>query len=174
MIAKIIVILVSMIAIFLVYVSTRKGEFRYEVTGEINAPVEKVFPYLSDLKLGSKWSPFERVDPNMKKEYHGNKLVFNGNSEAGSGEIEITNIVPNESVSLHLSMTAPFKAENEIEYRVKDINGITRFTWVMTGDGGFLGKLMNIFIDCEKMVTDKFEQGIKDLKEVVEGGRDEK
>lgn len=170
MLLKITVALVSVIAIFLVYVSTREGEFRYEVTGEIHAPVDKVFPYLSDLKLGSEWSPFERVDPNMQKDYQGNKLVFNGNKEAGSGEIEITNIVPNQSVSLHLTMTAPFKAENEIEYKVKEVNGVTHFTWIMYGDGGFLGKLMNVFIDCEKMVTDQFRQGIANLKEIVEGG----
>ena len=38
----------------------------------------------------------------------------------------------------------------------------------MSGDGGFMGKLINIFIDCEKMVTADFETGIKTLKDLVE------
>jgi len=168
MISKILIGLGLGIIVFLVFVSTREGKFHYQVTGEINAPVEKVFPYLSDLQLGSKWSPFERVDPNMKKDYQGNKLIFEGNAEAGSGELEIKEVVPNESVKMHLIMTAPFKAENDIEYRVQEHQGVTQLTWSMSGDGGFLGKLMNIFIDCESMITDQFRKGISNLKEVVE------
>ncbi len=95
---------------FFFYVFSREGKFDYSVTMAINAPAEKVFPYLSDLKAGSEWSPFEKKDPNMKKEYVGNKLIFKGNSEAGSGSIEIIKIIPNESVELKLIMTEPFFA----------------------------------------------------------------
>lgn len=164
----------GIVGLFLVFVATREGHFKYEVTEHINAPIEKVFPYISDLKKGSEWSPFEKVDPNMKKDYQGPsdqvgaKLVFEGNRDAGSGSVEILKIVPNESVELRLIMTAPMKAENLVVYQVaKDGEG-TRFTWSMSGDGGYLGKLVTFFIDCEKMITDQFRKGIVNLKSIVE------
>lgn len=165
---KIFLSLLGVFVLFLLYVSTREGKFNYSVTRPVNAPIEKVFPYLSDLKLGSQWSPFEKADPNMKKEYVGNKLIFDGNSEAGSGSVEIIKIVPNESVELRLIMTKPFKAENLITYKVVPTQSGVDFTWSMSGDGGFLGKLMNVFIDCEKMITDQFVSGINNLKQIVE------
>jgi hypothetical protein len=38
----------------------------------------------------------------------------------------------------------------------------------MSGDGGFMGKLIGVFIDCEKMVAGDFEVGIKTLKDLIE------
>lgn len=165
---KIFLSLLGALILFLGYVSTGEGNFNYSVTMPVNAPVEKVFPYLSDLKLGSEWSPFEKVDPNMKKEYLGNKLIFEGNSEAGAGSVEIIKVVPNESVELKLIMTKPFKAENKIIYQLVPTPTGVDFTWSMSGDGGFMGKLMNVFIDCEKMIQDQFIKGINNLKAIVE------
>jgi hypothetical protein len=39
----------------------------------------------------------------------------------------------------------------------------------MSGNGGFMGKLMTILIDCEAMVGDQFNAGIASLKALVEG-----
>lgn len=165
---KIVLSALGLVAVFLGYVSTREGKFKYSVTRDIQAPVDEVYPYVSDLKRASQWSPFEKADPNMKKEYTETKLTFAGNSEVGAGSVEIIKAVPNAMVELKLIMTAPIKAENMIEYRLAPIEGGTRFTWSMSGDGGFMGKLMSVFIDCEKMMTEQFIKGIEDLKVIVE------
>ncbi|WPU66702.1 GyrI-like domain-containing protein [Peredibacter starrii] len=151
------------------YVSTREGKFRYERSGVINATPEKNFPYLSDFKLGGEWSPFEQVDPNMKKTFTGNVMEFEGNKDAGSGRLELLNTVPNQSVDIKLTMLKPFHAENLVQYKLTPEQNGTRFTWIMSGDGGFMGKLMNVFMDCEKMIGDQFLKGISNLKSVVEG-----
>ncbi len=174
MFKKVAIGILSVLVLFLGYVSTREGKFNYEKSGVINAPKEKVFPYISDLKLGGEWSPYEKIDPRMKKEFIGTpnavgaKMNFAGNSDAGSGSLEIVNIVPNESVDIRLIMTAPFHAENMIHYQLTTEGGATRFSWSMSGDGGFLGKLISVFIDCEKMVTDQFGTGINNLKTLIE------
>jgi hypothetical protein len=49
-----------------------------------------------------------------------------------------------------------------------EASGGTRFTWAMSGDGGFMGKLISVIIDCEKMIGGQFEQGIQNLKTVIE------
>lgn len=174
MLVKILIAVGILLVVFLGFVSTREGKFDYKVSDTIQAPAEKIFPYLSDLKLGGQWSPYERMDPNMKKEFQGpsnqvgGKMIFDGNKDAGSGSLEILQIVPNEYVQLKLIMTKPFHAENIIQYRLIPQADVTTFTWSMSGDGGFMGKLINIFIDCEKMIQGQFRQGIANLKTVVE------
>ena len=77
--------------------------------------------------------------------------------------------MPNQAVDIKLIMTAPFRAENLVQYTLTpEAAGGTRFTWAMSGDGGFMGKLMSVVFDCEKMIAGDFEKGIANLKKVVE------
>lgn len=177
MLAKIGLGAVILLAGFVAYVFTRESKFHYERSGVINASPEKIFPYLSNFKLGGEWSPFEKVDPNMKKNFIGadatvgSKMEFDGNKDAGSGKLEILKIIPNQSVDIKLTMLKPFHAENLVQYKLTPGSEGTRFTWSMSGDGGFMGKLMNVFMDCEKMIGDQFSSGITNLKKLVEGSK---
>lgn len=175
MIGKILIGIVAVLVVFLGYVSTREGQFNYSRSGVINAPAEKIFPYLSDFSKGGEWSPYEKIDPNMKKTITGapaqvgHAMDFEGNSDAGSGRLEMLRVVPNELVEIKLIMTKPVHAENIVTYKLTpEAGGGTRFTWSMSGDGGFLTKLISVFIDCEKMIAGQFEVGINNLKTLIE------
>ena len=177
MLKKIGIGVLAALVLFFGYVATRDGKFRYERSGVINATPEQIFPYLSQFKLGEKWSPYEKIDPNMKKTFSGTDgqagavMEFEGNSDAGSGKLELLSLVPNQTVDIKLTMTKPFHAENLIQYSLTPEAQGTKFTWAMSGDGGFLGKLMTVVIDCEKMIGDQFNQGIANLKTVVESNK---
>ena len=71
-------------------------------------------------------------------------------------------------MELKLTMTKPIHAENIINYKLIPEGSGTRFSWAMSGDGGFMGKLMATLIDCEKMMTADFDIGISNLKAVIE------
>jgi uncharacterized protein YndB with AHSA1/START domain len=164
---------VAVLVIFAIFVSTREGKFRYERSGVIAAPAEVIFPYISDFKKGQEWSPYYKMDPTMKVTYSGAESgegsVMEFESEkAGSGRLDMLKVVPNESVQIKLTMLKPFHAENLVEYKLTPEAGGTRFSWAMSGDGGFMGKLMGVFIDCEKMVTGEFSKGIENLKTLIE------
>lgn len=166
-------VLVLVIA-FVAYVASREGKFRYERSGVINASADKIFPYLVNFKLGGEWSPFEKVDPNMKKTYGGTEgavgstMEFEGNRDAGSGKLELLAMVPNESVDIRLTMLKPIQGDNLVQYKLTPEGEGTRFTWTMSGNGGFMGKLMVVLIDCDKMIGDQFLAGINNLKTLVE------
>jgi uncharacterized protein YndB with AHSA1/START domain len=174
MIKKIILVIGVLILIFIGYVSTRPGHFSYERSGLINAPPEKIFPYLRNFKRGQEWSPYEKVDPNMKRNFKGTDgqvgsiMEFQGNRDAGSGSLEILRLVENELVEIRLIMTEPVHADNIITYKLTTEGDATRFSWSMSGDGGFVGKLISVLIDCEKMIADQMIAGITNLKNVVE------
>lgn len=110
----------------------------------------------------------------MKKTFHGidgtvgAKMDFEGNSEAGSDSLELLKVMPNHFVDIKLIMSEPMRAENFITYKLIPEAGRTRFVWTMAGDGGFIGKLMSVLIDCDAMIGGQFEKGIANLKRVVE------
>jgi hypothetical protein len=162
------------ILVFVAYVYSRKGEFHYERSGLINAPAEKIYPYLVSFKLGAQWNPYDQKDPNLKRVFSGadgqvgSAMDFDGNREGGAGRLELLQILPNQMAEIRLHMTRPISAENLILYRLTPEGTATRFSWAMAGDSGFLGKLVSVFIDCEKRVTKDFDQGIQNLKTVVE------
>jgi len=167
--------ILTALVLFLGYVSTRTSLFRYERSGVIQASPETIFPYISNFRLGEHWSPYEKKDPAMKKTFIGpdaqvgSVMEFDGNAAAGSGKIELLMLVPNERVQMKLFMTKPITAENLVEYTLTpEAGGGTRFTWTMSGDGGFMGKLVATLIDCEKLVADDFTVGINNLKELIE------
>ncbi|QDK39325.1 SRPBCC family protein [Bdellovibrio sp. NC01] len=167
-------VVVALLVIFIVFIATRAPHFHYERSGVINAPAEKIFPYLSTFQGGHAWSPFERIDPNMKMKVIGDDgkvgtvMEFDGNKDAGSGKLEILKITPSTEVDMRLIMVKPFPADNLIEYRLTPEGTGTKLTWSMSGENGFFGKMITVFIDCDKMIGDQMNQGIKNLKEVVE------
>ncbi len=156
------------------FIHSRPDHFRYERSAVIESPAEAIFPYISDLKLGVEWSPYERKDPNMKRTFSGPVVgvgqieAFDGNSEAGSGQLEVVNLVPNQSVQIRLTMTQPMPADNQVEYTLSPEGTGTRLSWAMSGKIPFFGKIINLLIDCEKMVTADFDIGIQNLKKLVE------
>ncbi|UYL08561.1 SRPBCC family protein [Bdellovibrio sp. SKB1291214] len=171
---KIAIGIVVFVVLFLGYVSTRSGSFRYENSTVINASSDKIFPYLSNLKKGGQWNPYEQADPNMVKNFSGtdgavgSKMEFKGNKDAGAGSLEILEIKPNEFAKLKLIMTEPMHGEQLIEYSLTPEGQGTKFTWTMHGEGGFMTKLMTVLIDCEKMFRTQMDKGFENLKKVVE------
>jgi uncharacterized protein YndB with AHSA1/START domain len=174
MLFTIIIAVVIVLGIFITYVSNRPNQFTYERSGFINAPAEKIYPYLCNFKLGEQWSPYEKMDLTMKKTFNGadgqvgSTMDFIGNSKAGSGRLEILSLIPNQRVDLKLTMTSPIKANNFVTYTLTPESTGTRFSWSMIGNNGFMGKFVTMIIDCEKMVAGHFSTGIENLKNVVE------
>lgn len=170
---KILIGFAVVIVIFLGYVSTRPPMFHYERSGFIKASPEKIYPYISSLKMGAQWSPYEKDDPSLKTEFSGTDgavdsvETFEG-KKAGAGTLTILKLEPNKSAQIQLKMTKPFFAINIIDYTLTPEGEGTRFTWGMTGENGFIGKLIGVIIDCEKMIGSQFEEGIANLKQVVE------
>jgi hypothetical protein len=171
---KYLLIALAGLGLFLGYVSTRNSEFRYERSGLIHAQPAQIFPYLANFKKGNEWSPYDRRDPDMKRTFKGAEgevgsiMEFDGNRDSGAGSLEVLKIIPNQQVEIKLVMTRPISASNTIIYTLTPEGDQTRFSWAMSGDGGFMGKLIGVFIDCEKMVAGDFEVGIKTLKDLIE------
>jgi len=179
MIVKILIGLLVVLAVgataALAYAATKPDSFRYERSAVIDAPAEAIFPYLNDFKLGQEWSPFEELDPDMERQMseqtagEGATYAWNGNGNAGEGKLTILESVPNERVTMDITFVRPMAGSSTIDYILTPEGDQTKMTWAMHGPQPYLAKLMSVFIDCEKMVTDNYEKGFVNLKQKVEG-----
>ena len=174
MLKKIALLFVIAIAAVLGLAVTKPDTFRVERSASIKAPPEKIFAIVNDFHNWPSWSPWAKLDPAMKTTYSGPASgkgavsTWDGNSEVGSGRIEITDSSPPSKVAMKLDMIKPMAAQNIVEYTLTPKDGATNVAWAMHGQQPFLGKVMSVFIDCDKMVGKSFEEGLANLKALAE------
>ena len=158
----------------LAYASSRPDTFRVQRSIRIQAPPEKVFPFLSDFRRWSAWSPWEGRDPAMKRNLSGAQTgkgsiyEWTGNSKVGQGRMEIIDSVPPSALRVQLDFMKPFEAHNVAEFVLSGSGGSTDVTWAMYGPSPFISKLMGVFMNMDRMIGRDFEAGLTSLKAASE------
>src|ERR1043165_1624149 len=114
---KIALIILAVIAVgiigILAYAATRPDDFRVQRSATIKAPPEKIFPFINDFKQWGAWSPYEKLDPAMKRTYgattagKGATYAWEGNGNVGSGSMEILNAPAPSQVTIKLDFMKP-------------------------------------------------------------------
>jgi carbon monoxide dehydrogenase subunit G len=158
----------------LAYAATRPDVFQISRTATINATPERIFALINDLKSWTAWSPYEKRDPAMKRSYgpitsgKGATYAWDGDNNVGSGSMEIVNAPVPSKVTIKLDFARPMEAHNIAEFTLEPNGSATSVTWSMQGPTPFVGKLLHVFVDVEKMVGRDFETGLANLKALAE------
>ncbi len=140
----------------------------------IDAPVAKVYDYLKYLKNQDEWSPWKKKDPDMKQEHSGTDgeigfvSKWSGNKAVGEGEQELKHLTENESIITELRFFKPWKSESDGYFRLKDKDGKTNLTWGFSGRNKFPINIFMLFFNMEKAVRKDFDEGLSNLKKVME------
>src|SRR5882672_1429276 len=83
--------LVVVVAALLAYAAAKPDTFRVQRSAGINAPAERIFPLIANLKSMNTWNPFVEPDPAIKIAYSGPDSgkgaahTWSGNSKVGEG-----------------------------------------------------------------------------------------
>lgn len=151
------------------------GNFEVVRSTQIDAPAERVFPLIDRFKSWTEWSPWEGMDPALKREYTGpesgvgSKYHWVGNRKVGEGRMEITASEPSTRVELNLHFLKPIKAENVTIFELEPTaDGGTTVTWRMRGQQKGIKRVMGMIMKIDKMVGPDFEKGLKQLKATAE------
>jgi uncharacterized protein YndB with AHSA1/START domain len=156
------------------YAATRPDRFRIERRAHVQAPPDRVFANLVDFKRWRAWSPWEELDPAMRRELSGAAsgpgaaYAWEGNRKVGKGRMEITGAEPPRRLVVKLDFIAPFEAHNVTEFLLEPRDGGTEVTWVLTGPNPFMNKVMGIFMNFDKLIGRDFEKGLGRLKKASE------
>lgn len=167
-------VVAALLGALLLYASTKPDICQIARSIHISAPPGKIFPLIDNLRAMNEWNPFVKSDPNIKLSYSGPESGigaandFHGNGKVGSGRVEIIESIPPSKVVIALRMDRPMKCENRVEFSIAPRAGGSDVSWSMSGRQPFLGKVMSLFINTEKMVGGAFESGLAGLKTKAE------
>ncbi len=170
----VVIIIAILLAAILGYAATRPDVFVVQRTTRIHAPPAKIFPFINDFHQWKTWSPYENKDPEMKRTFSGADsgkgavYGWEGNGNVGTGRMEIADTSPPSRVTIQLDFMKPFEAHNIAEFTFIPDSDATKVTWSMKGPLPFIGKLMHMFINMDRMVGKDFEVGLANLKTVSE------
>ena len=173
-IAIIAVVLAIVIAIVLILAATNPNTFSVRRATTVKAPPERIFALIKDFHQWGSWSPYETKDPAMKRSFSGAAdgegavYGWEGNKNVGSGRMEILDTSEPSKIVIKLDFFAPFEGHNTAEFTMLPQGDATNLTWLMHGPASFMSKVMQVFINLDKMIGKDFEIGLANLKRLTE------
>ena len=168
------IIIAIVVAAVLIMVSLQPDSLEIERAIKIKGSPSAVFRLINDLKQWEAWSSWAEKDPDMVTKYSGAqsgvgaKYEWRGNSDVGSGRIEITDMSPPSSVALKLEFLQPVQMQNTVLFTLEEDDDFTNTTWSMRGPMPFTSKIFSLFVDMDTLVGSDFEYGLKNLKTLAE------
>jgi uncharacterized protein YndB with AHSA1/START domain len=167
-------LIVALVAGVLIFASTKPDTFAVQRSATIKAPPEKIFAVLNDFQRWPEWSPWEKLDPAMKRTLggapagKGATYAWEGNGKAGAGRMEIVESAPASKIGIQLDFIKPFEGHNRTEFTLTPQGDATQVNWVMSGPTPFISKLMQVFVNMDTMIGKDFEEGLANLKALTE------
>jgi uncharacterized protein YndB with AHSA1/START domain len=167
------VAIVILVAAILIYASTKPDTFHVERSINIKAPPEKIFPLINDFRQWDAWTPYNK-DPAMKKTYSGSEsgkgahFAWEGNKEAGKGEITISDTIPPNKLMFDLHMIKPFEGRNVAAISLNALGDSTNVTWSLDDKHNLMLKTMSLFLNLDNTIGKDFNVGLTRLKAIAE------
>lgn len=165
---------VVLIVVILGLAATKPDSFRLERSTHIAAPPERVFALIDDFRSWAAWSPWEKLDPEMRRTHGGPdrgvgaNYAWEGNKKVGAGRMEIVESLPPSRLAVKLDFLRLFEAHNIAEFALAPAGGGTDVTWSMHGPSPFVSKVMQVFMSMDAMVGKDFEAGLRNMKAAAE------
>jgi hypothetical protein len=172
-IAIIVALLAIAVAIVLALAASKPKTFRVERAAVIYAPAQAIFPLINDFHKWRRWSPWEDRDPALKRSYGGAEsgpgavYAWDGNRNVGSGRMEILDAASSK-IRIKLDFLKPFEGHNIAEFSFSPRGGATEVVWAMYGPAPLMSRVMQVFIDLDRMIGRDFESGLARLRTAAE------
>jgi carbon monoxide dehydrogenase subunit G len=169
MLVKISVASVLVLGALAGYIASRPSDFRISRSRPVAAPPDVVHAYVNDLHKWREWSPWETLDPALKREYAGAPAgpgamySWWGNRQVGEGRMTITDSRAPQSITIRLEFFKPWRGTNTAQFDFAPSGSGTNVTWTMTGRSNFMAKTFGLFMDMDTMIGSHFEKGLANL-----------
>ena len=165
--------IIAIVGSFLIFAATRPADFHVERSATLPASPAALFEHVNNHHKFAVWNPFLKLDPNVKNTYSGPEsgvgavCSWEGNGKVGAGSSTIVESKPGELVRFRMDWKRPMEGTATVDFTFKPEGGQTVVTWAMYGRNNFMGKVMSVFMDCDRMCGPQFEQGLVSLGAVA-------
>lgn len=176
MLKKLLLGLGAVLAVLVVVIASRPSHFRVERTLTMAVPSELPFALVNDFRQWSHWSPYEKMDPTVRKTFSGPasgvgaKYHWVGD-KIGEGEMTLTDVQPNERIVINLEFIKPFASTNTATFEFVPAGGSTAVTWRMEGEYNIVSKAFGLFMDMDAMFGQHFTDGLTAMKATAESNQ---
>ena len=174
MIKKTLLLIAIFVAGVLGFATTKPDTFSVQREVSIKAPPDKVAALIVDFRNWQLWSPWEKLDPDMKRTYagpasgKGARYAWQGDDKVGAGRMEITDAATPERTVIKLDFLKPFESHNTTTFALTPDGDSTKVSWTMTGPSPYVSKVMNVFVSMDTMIGKDFDKGLANLKAAAE------
>lgn len=175
MLSIILIVFITAVTLVLVLAAGKPDEFRVQRSISIDAPAARIFESIDSFHRWPAWSPWEKMDPAMQRTHSGATsgkgaiYEWQGNNKVGQGRMEIMESNAPRRIVIKLDFFKPFEAHNTAEFILTPQGDErTEVSWSMSGPTPFVGKIMHVFMNMDKMVGKDFATGLANLKTVNE------
>lgn len=166
------IVVLAMIVILAIVIAMQPERAHIEKSIVIDAPPATIFPEVSNYQNFNVWSPWAKMDPEAKQTFEGppasvgSTMSWNG-PKTGTGSMKIEEIEDNKRVKSAMTFGG-YEGKFYSEFILTpEQDDDTRVTWTYDGpNNGLTGKAM--WIVMGSMLSSQFDQGLGDLKELVE------
>lgn len=169
------IVLVLFVVVVLVLASRKPGTFRVQRQSSIAAPAARIYPLIADYRQWAAWSPYDKKDPAMRREFSGPASGTGARyawastvGGVGTGDMLITEATPHSAVHIALNFSKPFEGHNQVVFSLQPQGSGTLVTWDMQGPAPLMSRVMQVFFDMDTLVGKDFAAGLADLKAVAE------
>ena len=167
-------VVVALVLVFVAVVAMQPATYHIERTAELKAEPALIFAFVNNLERRRQWSPWESRDPDMTVSYNGGQegvgaeYEWQGNDQVGHGKMKIVESEPPNRVAMSLMFIEPWQSEARTSIEIQPKGEVSEVTWSMDGDNDFMGKMMGMMMDLDALVGTDYEQGLGNLKKLVE------
>lgn len=174
MLKKVLICVAVLVAALIAVVATRPSTYRVERSTQVTAEPRFAYALIADYARWREWSPWEKLDPAMKKQIEGpvgapgSKYSWQGNDDVGTGSLTILEADAPKLVRHQLAFIEPWAGNATTAFVLAPEAGGTRVTWSMEGNNDFMGKAMCLVMDMDAMIGKDYEAGLAALKTVAE------
>ena len=166
-------VLVGIIALVMLLALFMRKEYNIHCSIVIHAPKQKVFDYIKQLKNQDHYNKWVMADPNMKREFKGIDGTvgfiygWNGNKQAGEGELELTELNEEKNVATEIRFVRPFAGVAHANMMTESLTDMqTKVTW---SNASTMKYPMNLMLSMiEKMLAKDMDLSLNNLKQILE------
>lgn len=168
-------LIIALITFFAFLHAWAKKEYDISRTVVINKPREEVFNFVRQLKNQPLWNPWFKRDPDAIMKYKGEdgklgaSFYWKGNNKAGEGIQRIVKAKQGRVFETKILFIKPVKVNALTYIGAKELEAEkTKMVWGVKGHLAFPLTIISIFYSPEKALGEKFDEGLKELKQILE------
>ncbi len=166
----------GLIALVLITGLFVNGNYAVEREVTINKPKRAVYDYVKYLKNQDNFSVWAQKDPEMKKSFSGEDGTVgfvssweSKDKDVGKGEQKIIKMEEGNRIDYELHFIEPFESTDYAYMTTSAVNdSVTSVKWGFNGKMKYPMNLMMLFMDMEKMLAPDLQNGLNNLKAILE------